>query len=148
MCDSQVVGRGSHNRVSEISGPQLAKAELRRVEESVARAVGSKTDLDKAKATLDVNKAQLTKREAVSTAANIQYAWPHPSKRWLYVVSSSGGPAAGDVSGSVHVANAFAIDPVTGALFFDADGTGAAAQVEFATVLPGLALTQSAFVVI
>ena len=65
---------------------------------------------------VDVDKAELTKQAPVSTAANIQYAWPHPSKRYLYVVSSSGGPAAGDVSGSTHVANAFAIDPKTGAL--------------------------------
>ena len=66
--------------------------------------------------TVDVEKAELSKLEPVSTAANIQYAWPHPSKKYLYVVSSSGGPAAGDVTGSVHVANAFAIDPATGAL--------------------------------
>jgi 6-phosphogluconolactonase len=65
---------------------------------------------------VDVDKAELTKQAPVSTAANIQYAWPHPSKKYLYVVSSSGGPAAGDTTGSVHVANAFAIDPATGAL--------------------------------
>src|SRR6202012_3492853 len=66
--------------------------------------------------TVDVDKAELTKLGSVSTAANIQYAWPHPSKKYLYVVSSSGGPAAGDATGSTHVANAFAIDPATGAL--------------------------------
>src|SRR6201999_2194802 len=65
---------------------------------------------------VDVDKAELTKQASVSTAANIQYAWPHPSKKYLYVVSSSGGPAAGDTTGSVHVANAFTIDPATGAL--------------------------------
>jgi 6-phosphogluconolactonase (cycloisomerase 2 family) len=66
---------------------------------------------------VDVEKAELSKQDPVSTAANIQYAWPHPSKRYLYVVSSSGGPAAGDASGSsTHVANAFAIDPATGTL--------------------------------
>jgi 6-phosphogluconolactonase len=65
---------------------------------------------------VDVDKAELTKQGSVSTPANIQYAWPHPSKKYLYVVSSSGGPAAGDITGSVHVANAFMIDPATGAL--------------------------------
>jgi 6-phosphogluconolactonase len=65
---------------------------------------------------VDVDKAELSKQGSVSTAANIQYAWPHPSKRYLYVVSSSGGPAAGDVSGSIHTADAFTIDPKTGAL--------------------------------
>lgn len=39
---------------------------------------------------VDVDKAELTKQAPVSTAANIQYAWPHPSKKYLYVVSSSG----------------------------------------------------------
>jgi 6-phosphogluconolactonase len=66
---------------------------------------------------VDVEKAELVKQASVSTAANIQYAWPHPSKRYLYVVSSSGGPAAaGGAASSTHVANAFAVDPATGAL--------------------------------
>jgi 6-phosphogluconolactonase len=65
---------------------------------------------------VDVDGATLSKQVGVSTPANIQYAWPHPSKRYLYVVSSSGGPAAGDATGSTHTANAFAIDPATGAL--------------------------------
>jgi 6-phosphogluconolactonase len=43
----------------------------------------------------------------------VQYAWPHPSKRYLYVVSSSGGPG---VAGTTHLANAFRIDPGSGAL--------------------------------
>jgi 6-phosphogluconolactonase len=65
---------------------------------------------------VDIDGATLTKQATVSTPANIQYAWPHPSKRYLYVVSSSGGPAAGDVTGSTHVANVFAIDRANGAL--------------------------------
>ena len=65
---------------------------------------------------VDAEGAALAKQGTVSTLANIQYAWPHPSKRYLYVVSSNGGPTAGDVAGSTHVANAFAIDPATGAL--------------------------------
>src|SRR3984957_19159460 len=65
---------------------------------------------------VDVEGAVLAKQGTVSAPANIQYAWPHPSKRYLYVVSSSGGPAAGDTTGNVHAANAFEIDPATGAL--------------------------------
>jgi hypothetical protein len=45
--------------------------------------------------------------------ANIQYTWPHSSRRYLYVVSSDGGPG---VPGDKHFANAFAIDPATGDL--------------------------------
>jgi len=62
---------------------------------------------------LDVEAAALTKRGAVTLPANIQYAWPHPSRRTLYVVSSNGGPG---VAGDKHFASALAIDPATGAL--------------------------------
>jgi 6-phosphogluconolactonase len=62
---------------------------------------------------IDVNGAALIKRGAVTLPANIQYAWPHPSPRFLYVVSSSGGPG---IAGDKHYANALAIDPATGAL--------------------------------
>jgi 6-phosphogluconolactonase len=65
---------------------------------------------------VDVDNAQLVKRNTVSTPANIQYAWPHPSKQYLYVVSSNGGPGSAGVAGDKHVANAFRIDPATGAL--------------------------------
>jgi len=62
---------------------------------------------------VDVADAALQKRSTVTLPANVQYAWPHPSKRWLYVVSSSGGPG---VAGTTHLANAFRIDPGSGAL--------------------------------
>jgi 6-phosphogluconolactonase len=62
---------------------------------------------------IDVADAALQKRGAVTLPANVQYAWPHPSKRYLYVVSSSGGPG---VAGTAHVASAFRIDPASGAL--------------------------------
>jgi 6-phosphogluconolactonase len=62
---------------------------------------------------VDVDGAQLNEREAVTLPANIQYAWPHPSRRYLYVVSSNGGPGA---PGDKHFANAFAIEPATGRL--------------------------------
>src|SRR5262245_41527273 len=62
---------------------------------------------------IDVADAALQKRATVTLPANVQYAWPHPSKRYLYVVSSSGGPGA---AGDKHVANAFRIDPASGAL--------------------------------
>ncbi len=62
---------------------------------------------------IDIAEAALQKRGAVTLPANIQYAWPHPSKRYLYVVSSSGGPG---VAGDRHLANAFRVDPASGAL--------------------------------
>jgi serralysin len=39
-------------------------------------------------------------------------------------------------------------DPTTGALYFDADGNGSGAAVQFASVSTGLAMTNSEFVVI
>jgi 6-phosphogluconolactonase len=72
---------------------------------------------------VDVDGAALVKRGTVSTAANIQYAWPHPSKKYLYVVSSDGGPGssgavgtAQGTGGAKHIANVFKIDPSSGAL--------------------------------
>jgi 6-phosphogluconolactonase len=65
---------------------------------------------------VDVDEAALVKRDTVSTPANIQYAWPHPSKQYLYVVSSNGGPGSAGVAGDKHFASAFKIDPATGAL--------------------------------
>jgi 6-phosphogluconolactonase len=62
---------------------------------------------------IDVDSAALMKRSAVTLPANIQYAWPHPSRRYLYVVSSNGGPG---LVGDKHFANALTIEPATGAL--------------------------------
>jgi 6-phosphogluconolactonase (cycloisomerase 2 family) len=57
--------------------------------------------------------AALEKHAAVTLPANVQYAWPHPSKRYLYVVSSDGGPG---LAGTTHLATAFRIDPLSGVL--------------------------------
>jgi 6-phosphogluconolactonase len=62
---------------------------------------------------VDVDGAELRQRGGLTLPAKIQYAWPHPSRRYLYVVSSNGGPG---IPGDKHFANAFAIDPETGAL--------------------------------
>ena len=62
---------------------------------------------------IDIADATLQKRGAVTLPANIQYAWPHPSKRFLYIVSSNGGPG---VAGDKHLASAFRVDPASGAL--------------------------------
>jgi 6-phosphogluconolactonase len=62
---------------------------------------------------IDVDDAALIKRGAVTLPANIQYVWPHPSRRYLYAVSSNGGP---QITGDTHRANALTIDQATGAL--------------------------------
>ncbi len=62
---------------------------------------------------MDVDEASLVKRNTVSLPANIQYAWPHPSRQYFYVVSSGGGPG---VPSNENFAHAFRIDSATGAL--------------------------------
>jgi 6-phosphogluconolactonase len=61
---------------------------------------------------VDVEGAGLKRQGSVKLPAGVQYAWPHPSKKFLYVTSSSGGPG---VSGNSHHVSAFRIDP-SGAL--------------------------------
>src|SRR3954463_12399312 len=70
----------------------------------------SRYDID-----IDVDGASLTRRDAVTIpGANVQYVWPHPSRKYLYVVSSDGGP--GTIRGTRHIACTFRIDPASGAL--------------------------------
>ena len=62
---------------------------------------------------VDVEGAALTRRETVKVPSFVQYAWPHPSKRWLYVTTSNRGP--GLPADHNHV-SAWKIDRQTGAL--------------------------------
>lgn len=41
---------------------------------------------------LDVECATLEKRATVKVPATVQYAWPHPTRRYLYVTTSNRGP--------------------------------------------------------
>jgi 6-phosphogluconolactonase len=62
---------------------------------------------------MNVDDATLEKRGTVTLPGNVQYGWPHPSRQFFYVVSSGGGPG---VASDKNFANAFRIDPATGAL--------------------------------
>jgi 6-phosphogluconolactonase (cycloisomerase 2 family) len=64
---------------------------------------------------VDVDAATLTRRGTVSLPANLQYAWPHASRRFLYVASSDSAPGMGP-AGSNHHVTALRIDPETGTL--------------------------------
>src|ERR1700674_3726802 len=64
---------------------------------------------------VDVAGAELIKRETVTLPAAVQYAWPHASRRYLYVATSSSAPGYG-TQGTEHHVTAFSIDPATGAL--------------------------------
>ena len=64
---------------------------------------------------VDVAGAGLIKRETVTLPAAVQYAWPHASRRYLYVATSSSAPGYG-TAGTEHHVTAFAIDPASGTL--------------------------------
>jgi 6-phosphogluconolactonase len=64
---------------------------------------------------VDVDAAALTRRDTVGLPANVQYVWPHASRRFLYVATSDSASGMGQ-QGSTHHVSALRIDPATGAL--------------------------------
>ena len=64
---------------------------------------------------VDVAAATLTRRGTVSVPANVQYVWPHASRRFLYAASSDSASGMGQ-PGTNHHVSAFRIDPASGAL--------------------------------
>ena len=65
---------------------------------------------------LDVEAATLTRRGSVALPANIQYVWPHVSRRFLYAATSDSASGVGGHVGNMHHVSAFAIDPPSGGL--------------------------------
>ncbi len=65
---------------------------------------------------LDVETGRLTKKGAVTLAANVQEGWAHPAKPVLYVTWSDRPSGRGQKGGSRHGLTAFAIDRASGAL--------------------------------
>jgi 6-phosphogluconolactonase (cycloisomerase 2 family) len=59
---------------------------------------------------VDVPGAALHKRNTVTLPANVQYAWPHASRQYLYVASSNSSPGRGGVVGDQHHVSTFHID--------------------------------------
>ena len=64
---------------------------------------------------VDVEGAALARRGTVALPANVHYAWPHASGRYLYVASSNSASGMGPVGDKHHV-TAFRIDPASGGL--------------------------------
>jgi 6-phosphogluconolactonase (cycloisomerase 2 family) len=69
---------------------------------------------------VDVDGATLVKRGSITLPEKVQEAALHPSKRFLYIAWSNGGPSPmvpeSVTSGSHHGLSAFRIDPASGAL--------------------------------
>ena len=73
---------------------------------------------------LDRGNAALIRRGSVTLPANIQEAWLHPLRKYLYVAWSNGGASyqsSGGVTpkGDRHGISAFRIDPASGALLLN-----------------------------
>src|ERR1700716_4336434 len=64
---------------------------------------------------VDIAGAALIKQATVTLPAGVQYAWPHASRRYLYVATSSSASGYGP-TGTEHHVTAFRIDPASGAL--------------------------------
>jgi len=64
---------------------------------------------------VDVEACALTRRALVTLPANVQYAWPHASRRFLYAATSDSASGMGP-AGTNHHLTALRIDPATGAL--------------------------------
>jgi 6-phosphogluconolactonase len=58
---------------------------------------------------VDVAGAALTRRGTVGLPANVQYVWPHASRRFLYVATSDSASGMGQ-QGNTHHVTAFGID--------------------------------------
>jgi 6-phosphogluconolactonase len=65
---------------------------------------------------VDVVGATLTRRGTLALPANVHYAWPHASRRFLYVASSDSASGVGGFVGRNHHVTALAIDRASGAL--------------------------------
>ena len=48
---------------------------------------------------VDFNAAALAKRGSTKLPGGVQYAWPHPSRKYLYVIASTGGVGIAPVPG-------------------------------------------------
>ena len=81
---------------------------------------------------VDVDGASLVKKDSVTVPESVQYAWPHPSRRYIYIAWSNGSGA------DHHGVSAFRIDPKSGALQPHGNPVALAARpVHITTDIPG-----------
>lgn len=62
---------------------------------------------------VSVSNLELTKKRTIDLPSGVQYAWPHPTHKFLYVSSSNGGP--GQSSGDHYPTAAIKLLLLTGA---------------------------------
>ena len=64
---------------------------------------------------VDIETGALTRGGSVTLPANVQYVWPHVSRRFLYAASSNSASGMGP-AGDRHNVTALRVDPASGAL--------------------------------
>lgn len=62
---------------------------------------------------VDVEAATLTRKATIEVPSFVQYAWPHPTRRYLYVATSNRGPG---LKADYNHVSAYRIDQASGAL--------------------------------
>src|SRR3981189_3992524 len=81
-----------------IAAPRLAFAQ----EASMKVALYANVGPDLTRYDVDVAGAELIRRETVTLPAGVQYAWPHASRRYLYVAPSGGAHGYGRARAEQH----------------------------------------------
>ena len=87
-----------------VLAPQASFAQTGK--ERVALYSGVGTDLTHFE--VDAEAVTLTRRGTAKVTGGVQYVWPHPSRKYLYVSSSTGGPG---FTGNEHRLAAFTVGP-------------------------------------
>ena len=95
---------------STVAAPRLAFAQARNDCAFYSGVGGQLTHYE-----VDFGAATLAKRAAVTLPGGIQYAWPHPSRRYLYLVTSTSGVGIAPVPGyppEQHYLAAYYVSPL------------------------------------
>ena len=105
--NGMVAGSTAATMMGAAAGPGSAAESTKAQSQSVVlyRSVGE----DLARYEVDVDSLTLTRRESVTLPANVQYVWPHPSRQYLYVTSSSSGSGSTGIVGTTHRLSAYRI---------------------------------------
>jgi len=107
---------------TQTPGPALKSAPAGQTSGSGRVALYAAVGDDLSQYEVDIANGTLVKQSSVTLPGNVQEAWPHPSRQFLYVAWSNGGPSYSTLStdpvpkGDRHGVSTFGIDPDSGAL--------------------------------
>jgi 6-phosphogluconolactonase len=94
-------------------GAAAQRASARSPEVTTTANLYSAVDEEVTQYDVDVEAATLTRRETIRAPSFVQYAWPHPTGRYLYVTTSNRGPG---LKADINHLSAWRIDARSGAL--------------------------------